>query len=41
MRTSTSPRVKAAPMNRVGNVPQVPGSSPEDTVMATSAPKAM
>jgi hypothetical protein len=40
-RTRTRPRVKAAPMNRVGSVPQVPESSPEETVIATSAPKEM
>jgi len=41
MRTRTRPRVKAAPMNSVGSVPQVAGSRPEETVIATRAPKAM
>ena len=41
IRTRTSPRVKAAPMNRVGSVPQVSGSRPEETVIATRAPKEM
>ena len=41
MRTSTSPRVKAVPMNSVGIVPQMSGSSPEETVIATSAPNEM
>jgi hypothetical protein len=41
IRTRTRPRVNAAPMNSVGNVPQVPGSSPDDTVIATNAPKEM
>lgn len=39
--TSTSPSVNAAPMNRVGSVPQVLGSSPDETVMATIPPNAM
>ncbi len=39
--TRTSPRVKASPMNSVGSVPQVAGSRPEETVIATIAPKAM
>ena len=39
--TRTSPRVNAAPMNSVGSVPHVSGSSPEDTVIATSAPNEM
>jgi hypothetical protein len=39
--TSTRPRVKAAPRKSVGSVPQVSGSSPEETVIATSPPKEM
>jgi hypothetical protein len=39
--TSTRPSVNAAPVNRVGRLPQIFGSSPDDTVMATSPPKAM
>ena len=39
MSTSTRPRVQAAPMNSVGGVPQVSGLSPEETVVATGAPK--
>ena len=41
MSTRTRPRVNAAPMNSVGSVPQVAGSRPEETVIATSAPKEM
>ena len=41
MRTSTSPRVNAAPMNSVGSVPHVAGFSPDETVIATSPPKEM
>ena len=39
--TSTSPSVNAAPMNSVGSVPHVAGSSPDETVIATSAPNEM
>jgi hypothetical protein len=41
MSTRIRPSVKAAPMKSVGSVPHVAGSRPEETVMATSAPKAM
>nr|WP_219414906.1 hypothetical protein [Pseudonocardia nigra] len=41
MTTRTSPSVKTEPVNSVGSVPHVAGSSPEDTVIATSPPNAM
>src|SRR4051794_37220932 len=41
MSTRTSPRVNAAPVKSVGRVPQVPGSRPDETAIATSPPKAM
>ena len=39
--TSTSPRVKAMPVNSVGSVPQISGSRPDETTTATIAPKEM
>ena len=33
--------MKAAPVNSVGSVPHVFGSSPEEIVMATNPPNAM
>ena len=39
--TRMRPSVKTAPVNSVGSDPQVSGSSPEDTVMASSPPNAM
>ena len=41
MRTRTSPRVNAVPMNSVGSVPHVFGSSPDETVIATRPPNEM
>jgi hypothetical protein len=38
---STRPRAKTEPVNSVGSVPHVFGSSPEDTLIATSPPNAM
>jgi hypothetical protein len=41
MSTRTSPRVNAIPVKSEGRVPQVSGFRPDETVIATSPPKAM
>ena len=38
---STRPSAKTEPVNSVGSVPHVFGSSPEDTLIATRPPNAM
>ncbi len=39
--TRIRPSEKTAPVNRVGSVPHVAGSRPEDTAIASRLPKAM
>jgi hypothetical protein len=41
MTTRIRPRAKTAPVNSVGSVPQIFGSRPDETVIASRPPKAM